>query len=693
MQSIDSGSLSSKIKYFQSALSSNEQKSYKYDPEFTTADWTTGTHKGHIMHKFQKIGKRDGKKLTRIIAWVDPINGDIYNTSGLVGNVNDPLGGLEYITEDGKVAKIRKKKLQEPILLSENEPVITSTGEEFDISSLKDPSIIILTFLDPVTLLALSKTSKKNKKLFNNDLLLNTLRIVFSDTMASISFTNSKIFLLHLALYVECIKVNDQISQGIKLETGDRFTLLTTSENQEFRGTIFNLMDEDKTNYVCYDIHKRTFKLRPIDVFGNIINGEILDGALKIKNKTNKIYFVAYLKSAYHVSGKYGSLIDRGISIYGGGPDNMLCYMNDKPHLFVPYYNTHFSQGGTHNKEIKFTGYSINDGPNDLKIYQYDDLYIFNKSMTKIKNLQDGTELWEKAHLTGSEMDITGKRINVYHKNDHIITLGDYAYLTISIYSNNIDEVNKYLTSYPESNISYGNNQNIIVACQKGHIEMVQILLSNHSINPAVPNNASLLSAANGKHFSVIKILLKDIRVDMSLTKDILENEIIRTIFDKNVSSALKALSVLYKNNIEYLLNTDNFYVRFLKHIIRTRESLIDRINALTYIVSKKEYEKSNATIFHATNSILKFHEPIPNYIKNNLFYCIRGFLLLSIYNYKEIMNILQQEDASLESIKMFLYLCAAHYGYDDSINQGIMQPSDNFYDFNKSDVLKILVK
>ena len=74
------------------------------------------------------------------------------------------------------------------------------------------------------------------------------------------------------------------------------------------------------------------------------------------------------------------------------------------------------------------------------------------------------------------------------------------------------------------------NNTAILSASDKGHTDIVTLLLNDPRVDPTVKKNYAISSAIENGHFDVIKLLLNDSRVQGSLEDDTISNALLLTI-------------------------------------------------------------------------------------------------------------------------------------------------------------------
>jgi ankyrin repeat protein len=113
------------------------------------------------------------------------------------------------------------------------------------------------------------------------------------------------------------------------------------------------------------------------------------------------------------------------------------------------------------------------------------------------------------------------KRLNVEYPDDD----GTYS-ITVAVQKDNISMV-KYLIEDAEVDVTVGdpvssinNNAPIIIASEKGHLEIVKILLMNPNIDPSADDNLAIILASENGNTSVVKLLLTDKRVNPSACSD-----------------------------------------------------------------------------------------------------------------------------------------------------------------------------
>jgi hypothetical protein len=110
------------------------------------------------------------------------------------------------------------------------------------------------------------------------------------------------------------------------------------------------------------------------------------------------------------------------------------------------------------------------------------------------------------------------------------------------------------------------------------------------------------------------------------------------------------------------------FYYNLIKYILNTNRNLLSIVQWMTQIASAESYAKKYSkgtieAINRATHSVLNFKENMPriknssrNKSINNLYFALRGFLLLSFqpqYRLEEILNMIRNEGASKEGLAM----------------------------------------
>jgi hypothetical protein len=618
-----------------------------------------------------------------------------------------------------------------------------NTRYEFKIPALNDSIPLILDNLTTKELLNLSMTSKEYRNIFNNTNLLNMFRKNFMHLLPSLSFMDGNSFLHDLRILEGCRKIwESKLYKDTNYEyrIGDILTPIFKYMDKETLIYVRKLADKGYVNYKIINIfNKKRVVITPINIFGNIIN--LVDNLIGIITTRNvglrRVSVLVAELPAFGVKIKKGTpyqyvlklIMHKGLSIY---MDFYFYSLDQNPSVLMPYL-LHRYIG---DKKIIITAYCQNKGPVESITYTTDykmknisaehgieyfeenapptivlnpvDTYSNQLQLTKKKNLVDGTELWEDEN-----------------KLNYILTLGNYAIIARNIinnYNNNIVALKTYLDR--NIDFSFASNQYIIIAAGKGHIDIINLIINDARINPAVSNNAPLIAAAKNNHIEVIKSLLENHKVDMNLSANILDNEIIRRILSINIRDSLKSLFIAYvqnnsQNNIQdyqknflKLIASDGFYYKLLRHIIRTRETLIKRIETMKYIISSNKYLSSRKAVYYATISVLepnKFNSKLLNEFTKeqiNVYFSVKGFLLLSTHSYSEILDILKNEGANINNINSFLYLYVSHYGYLTYLKQELILFSGNnlkLYEdtvmvefgmsYIKTDILEILIK
>lgn len=98
--------------------------------------------------------------------------------------------------------------------------------------------------------------------------------------------------------------------------------------------------------------------------------------------------------------------------------------------------------------------------------------------------------------------------------------------------TNGHHKVVELLLKYPGVNPSAQNNIAVKLASEKGHEKVVELLLKN-GVDPSVDDNYAIRRASENNHLEVVKLLLNDPRVDPSKCINICEYLI--KIGDKNL--------------------------------------------------------------------------------------------------------------------------------------------------------------
>jgi hypothetical protein len=624
---------------------------------------------------------------------------------------------------------------------SKNTKVSIEKISQIHISALNDSVMLILEFLDPMGLLALSRTGKNYRKLFNNKYLLNRLRDIHNDKMASISFVDGSIFLNDLAILVDLIKLNQRsVGGNNQFKNGDRVTLSATLSFQCNKSLgpmrVMSFVDwlimDGYGNYMVTNLRGNKMKLFPVNIHGEILppiqlgnkSFEYIDGS--IISRANIKAAVAKFKIQDNVRKKMVDkileiVIVHGICMYM--PYKNICrnteyteiFINKYPSMLIPYSDFKYTDphnlitDSVSNKITDLDIYRMNEFLSVDNINTYTDITplseafinatLMNKdgrrsTFTKIRNLADDTEIW-KVIRSSDKTDIG---------MEYKVTLGYYANFLIAILNRQKNDIVELLKNI---NPSFSNNRSIIMACEKGYYEIVEILLRDNRIDPSVSNNRAIVVAENtSENFNITEMMLRDLRVDLSLTENILDNWAAKTILRSNIISRSGIYSLYVKFNKEsefiHLLENNGFYGKFLRHLIRyaAPSNMINIINSMTYIVNSGKFMAEHKIINDASLSVLypKKIKEINNRILTeeneeniNLYFSIRGFLLLTIFDYKDIIEILITEGASNKSIDMFSYLCAADFGYNKSIKHGII--TARRYNIDIYGILGLLIK
>ena len=66
-------------------------------------------------------------------------------------------------------------------------------------------------------------------------------------------------------------------------------------------------------------------------------------------------------------------------------------------------------------------------------------------------------------------------------------------------------------------------NSALRLACENGHLSIVNLLLQNDNVDPSDLNNSAIKAALSNKHLEIVNRLLQDSRIRLDGLQDLLE--------------------------------------------------------------------------------------------------------------------------------------------------------------------------